>query len=387
MTRKEIDILLSEPVRRAVEDNIENDPVRVALDKKIEHAGMVATQVKYLQRARTKLPSYYAARCVIPPLAFEQASSERTAQNKRYSGGLCIDLTCGLGVDSLEFSRRFGEVVAVERDHDLAYLAQQNFKLLGAHNIRVVNMSAEEFLTSYAGVKPDLIYADPDRRSDSGRKLVRLEDCSPDIVGLLPSLRRMCDRLVVKMSPLFDVDEAFRIFGERTRVEVVSLDGECKEVLAETADRIVRQSIAASVMGFGEIEYDAEQEPVEAIPMPESPEYMIVPDVALAKARIAKRYFTDAGFSIESDNSYAFGAALPENIAGKGYRITSIRPYSPAKLKKELKSVGRIDILKRNFPYSAAEIARQLGVAEGGAVKIAFTRCGGSPVAIFITPL
>ncbi len=69
----------------AIEANITRKADAVALDKKIIEAASVATQVKYLQRAESKLPSYYAARCVIPPLSFEQASSERVAAVKSLS--------------------------------------------------------------------------------------------------------------------------------------------------------------------------------------------------------------------------------------------------------------------------------------------------------------
>ena len=387
MTREETDILLSDPVRRAIEKNIGRDPIQVALDQHIPHAALVATQVKYLQRARTKLPSWFEARCVIPPLAFEQASSEQTAGSRQYTGALAVDLTCGLGVDSLALSQRFGQVITIERDPVLAYLAERNFALLGAHNIRIVNSSAEEFLAANPGLRADMIYADPDRRGATGRKLVRLEDCAPNIVELLPQLRAIADRIVVKLSPLFDVDEVFRIFGEHTRAEVVSLDGECKEVLAETGAAVSHPGIAASVVGFGTIEYGLPGLEINVPPSrAEEFLYLVVPDVALAKARIARRYFTEAGFHIEGDNSYAFGNALPDRLPGRAYTIKEVRPYSPKKLKKELKEAGirRVDILKHDFPYSTADIARQLGVAEGGTTKIAFTRTDEIPVAIFI---
>ena len=80
------------------------------------------------------------------------------------------------------------------------------------------------------GLRFDWIYADPDRRSDKGRKLVRLEDCSPDIVALKPRLKQVSGRLCVKNSPLFDVGEALRLFPD-SRVEVLSLGDECKEVV------------------------------------------------------------------------------------------------------------------------------------------------------------
>lgn len=390
MTREEIDILFSAPVREAIAANIAGDPVKIALDKRIVHAGRVATQVKYLQRARTKLPSFYEARCVIPPLAFEQASSERTAAQKTYSGGLCIDLTCGLGVDTLALSQRFTRVIALERDPALAYLAQRNFELLGAGNITVINCPAEEYLASPDAPRADLIYADPDRRSMSGRKLVCLEDCEPDIVALLPRLRELAGKVVVKMSPLFDVDEVFRIFGSHSRAEVVSLDGECKEVLAETGGGIPTPRIAATVTGFGTVEYDARQPEIPALAhAPENLRYLVVPDVALAKARIAKRYFTESGLYIETDNSYAFADTLPDALPGKAYRIAHSEPYAPKKLKKMLADSGikRADILKHDFPVSAADIARQLGVKEGGGTKIAFTRMGGQLLALFIEPV
>ena len=96
MTREELDILLLPEVRDAVDRHAGEDPLRIALDRRIPRAREVATQVKYLGRARTKLPSLWAARCIIPPRAFEQSSSEECAAAKRISSGSVLDLTCGL---------------------------------------------------------------------------------------------------------------------------------------------------------------------------------------------------------------------------------------------------------------------------------------------------
>ena len=145
MTTEDILLLDTPLLRQLTEENIGRDPNAVALDKRIAHAGLVATQVKYLQRARRKLPSYYEARAILPPLAFEQSSSEAAATRKSWRGDVCIDLTCGLGVDSFHLSRRFARVIAVERDAALARAAEINFRRLGADNITVVCTAAEEF--------------------------------------------------------------------------------------------------------------------------------------------------------------------------------------------------------------------------------------------------
>ncbi|MCD8185110.1 MAG: RsmD family RNA methyltransferase [Rikenellaceae bacterium] len=100
---------------------------------------------------------------------------------------MCIDLTCGLGVDAFHFSRSFDRVIAVERDEVLARVARHNFELLKAHNITVENSSAEAFLSAYTGPTADLMYLDPARRSANERVFL-LEECSPNILELLPDL-------------------------------------------------------------------------------------------------------------------------------------------------------------------------------------------------------
>ena len=74
-TAEEFDILRREDVRRAIDANIDRDPVQIALDRHVPEAAAVATQVKRLQRAAAKLPSYHAVRAILPPLAYEQSSS------------------------------------------------------------------------------------------------------------------------------------------------------------------------------------------------------------------------------------------------------------------------------------------------------------------------
>lgn len=87
ITPGEYTLLLTDEVQRAIAANRGRDPLKVALDRNTPHARLVATQVKYLARAEAKLPSYAAAQCILPPLAFEQASSEACAAHKRIAGG------------------------------------------------------------------------------------------------------------------------------------------------------------------------------------------------------------------------------------------------------------------------------------------------------------
>ena len=129
MTLQDVELLCSEEVRRAIDENIERDPNAVALDRRVPYAQLVATQVKYLQRARRKLPHLYEARCIIPPRAFEQSSSKESAERKAIKGDSLLDLSCGLGIDVIAASRNFRRVVTVERDEVLGAVVRHNLRL------------------------------------------------------------------------------------------------------------------------------------------------------------------------------------------------------------------------------------------------------------------
>lgn len=371
ITAEEFSILCSGEVRRAIADNRHRDPLEVAMDPRIPHARLVATQVKYLARAERKLPAYAAAGCIVPPRAFEQSSGEAAAAYKGVGGDSVLDLTCGLGVDSLFLSRRFSKVVALERDAVLADVARENFSRLGVRNIEVVNCAAEEFVAR-TGLRFDWVYADPDRRSASGRKMVCLEDCSPDILAIYPRLKEIAPRLCIKNSPLFDVDEALRLFPA-ARVEVVSHRDECKEVVIY--DDGSGPSLTATAIGLGSFSAmpDAQQPPLPERFRAEEYRYLILPDVALQKGRMARLAMTSA--DSWSDNGFAFATRRPKQVLGRVFGIERIEKFDPRQLKRELKGCGA-EIFKRDFPLSVEEIMRRTGLRAGNGIRLAFTKIG-----------
>lgn len=381
MNGEELDILRLQEVRQAIEENIERDPLRVALDSRIPHAREVATQVKYLQRARQKLRRMYEARCILPQRAFEQASSEQTAAAKRLSGGRLLDLTCGLGIDSTAMAERFESVVAIERDEVLAEVVRENLRRQGIDNVEVVTASAEEYVAA-CKEQFDWIYVDPDRRTDQGRRVVRLEDCSPNVVELWPALKRISSRVAIKNSPLFDVEEAFRLFGH-CGVEVLSLAGECKEVMIYADGR--EPALAAEAVGKGRVEFKRSE--IVNWPMPEefaAAEYshLIIPDVALQKARLVRHALHDVA-DVWSENSFGFARTEPRDVLGRVEEIARIEPFDMKALKRELKGVGT-DITMRDFPHPLDEVRRRTGMRSGNEVRLALTKVEGRCYTIYL---
>ena len=381
MSGEELDILRLQEVRQAIEENIERDPLRVALDSRIPHAREVATQVKYLQRARQKLWRMYEARCILPQRAFEQASSEQTAAAKRLSGGRLLDLTCGLGIDSTAMAERFESVVAIERDEVLAEVVRENLRRQGIDNVEVVTVSAEEYVAA-CKEQFDWIYVDPDRRTDQGRRVVRLEDCSPNVVELWPALKRISSRVAIKNSPLFDVEEAFRLFGH-CGVEVLSLAGECKEVMIYADGR--EPALAAEAVGKGRVEFKRSE--IVNWPMPEefaAAEYshLIIPDVALQKARLVRHALHDVA-DVWSENSFGFARTEPRDVLGRVEEVARIEPFDMKALKRELKGVGT-DITMRDFPHPLDEVRRRTGMRSGNEVRLALTKVEGRCYTIYL---
>lgn len=403
-------VLTSEEGLALVEAHLDDDPQRLALT--LRHP-VVTRQIGMLQRCREKLPSYYAARCVVQPVPYEQSSSEATARVRvaqlceelpEDARRLAVDLTCGLGVDAWALSEGFERVVAVEIDPERTEIARWNMKRLGRENVEVVCQSAEEFVAGYGGAQPiDVVYVDPSRKREDGRRVYSLEESAPNMVTLMPALRQMARRVVVKLSPLFDVAEVRRVFGEDVRVEVVSLEGECKEVVAAVGwgpglrVTVVRRGETRHFdFEWSEVARQGSQENglagedlVGAYPC------LLSPDVAFGKGRVVEAYVARilarevAGFQRMMCGEYVLANEVPAGFAGTAYRVLSVHPYQPKVLKRWLREEGirRINLHRRGFPYSAEQIARSLGVALGGTTEVVCAVVQKTPTVMIVERL
>lgn len=383
-------------IEELVDQNLENDPVRVALSTADR---VVADEVKYLQRARTKLPSWYDARCVIDSRLFEQSSSELTARAKfeAISGELAIDMTCGLGVDSAALAANFKQVIAVEIDPLKAEIARYNFAKLGIQNIDVLAVSAEAFCADAVtnGLCADLIFIDPSRVDASGKKVYSLDQSSPNVLKMIDLMSKISDRIIIKLSPLFDVDECFRLFADVQSVEIVSVGCECKEVnvLINTLCNPAQQSINHTVI----VANFVQRYPI--FNFRECPKtknslidrlYLYVADVAFYKSRCVEQFAEQMlnGQHFTFDN-YIFTSQPFADLACTGYIIEDELPYNPRKIKHLLthRGITSATIHLRDFPVTQAQLYKTLKIKEGAASHLFFTTKLGEPTLYIVKPL
>jgi THUMP domain-like/Conserved hypothetical protein 95 len=383
LTINELDILKSAEAQHIIAEHIATDPSVFALKNKHKAAATLATQIKYLQRSKSKLPSFYAAKAIVPPLAFEQCSSERAASAKDFSGNKCLDLTCGLGVDSLHFSKSFQQVTSIERNNVLAETVRYNLGLMNIHNIEVLNTSAEDFVNNYIGEPFDLIYIDPARRDGGGKKVFLPEDCEPNFVELLPILQKIGRKIVIKMSPLFDVDAAIRQFPNVSEIGVISVDNECKEVLLVFENEAFKEDAKPNIFikcfyknQFFSFTKNAHKNNNLDVKIGEITtfNYIVEPDVAFYKARFLEntppQYFDPKTTILTASNGFFLSNNI-ENLHDFPARIFHIEAaftYQPKKILAYLKAekIKALNVVQRNFPFSAADIRTALKVREGG---------------------
>lgn len=340
----------------------------------------VASWVKYLDKAREKLPTWSAARCWIDERSYIQSSSEASAAAKfdGLSGKLAVDLTLGLGVDAAAMAARFDRVIGVEADPQKAEAARFNFSRLGLNNIEVVCAKAEDFLAENS-LPIDLIYIDPSRVDAQGKKVYSLEQSTPNVLELRPLFQ---SKTIIKLAPLFDVGEALRIFD--AAVEVVSVGGECKEVLVRLGEEPELRCTIIDKNGVRRLHFPT-------TPAPHVPSstaqvtYIYVPDVAIAKARVVGHYMAHYAADYSIENNLIFSAEKLEHFIGQEFTVSRMEPYKPKALRKELSGKQFEIHLGPSFPYPIAQLSAQLGIKVGGNQKLFFCTVTGRLCLFFVS--
>ena len=221
-----------------------DDLARLALSREryaaeVEDFDLALTTLEVRRKLRLKVPEWYAVPSLRYPfrLSGEQCSSAETASYKAavasVAGRRIADLTGGLGVDSWAFSKVAAAVLYNEMKPELAAAAEHNFRELGVENVTVRNCRLEPGNVGEVldGFEPDIIFLDPARRSEDGRKVFRLEDCQPDVLKLLPELFSASPLVLLKLSPMADITLVCKQLQGVKEVHVVASDGECKELL------------------------------------------------------------------------------------------------------------------------------------------------------------
>lgn len=343
------------------------------------------TQISSWQAARLKVPLWAATEGIVYPkhLSLEQCTSQYIAQYKASfiegllgSGFKMADITGGFGVDCFFISRSASQVYYNEMSADLCDCARANFKALGRPEIEINCGTAEEFVTSLAPDSLDLIYLDPARRGDTGRKLVSISDCQPNTVALQDDLLRVSANVMVKLSPMLDITRALTELKHVSHAFIVGLEGECKEITLllqrgfEAEPTITAVDIKAD--GTPESAVTSAKSTDNARPLPiANPEqlqpgtFISEPSAPYMKSALFRTIAASTGTALlHPDTHLYWSKQKPENFPGRTFQLEGIIPFDKRSLSALTKTQANLSI--RNFPESAPALQRRLKLRDGG---------------------
>lgn len=396
--------------------HLKDDVGRLALAKFPEGIDreFVIRQVHARQVLNKKLPSWAENDELIFPkkLSLEQSSSELTALYKKSllsdvdemaRIAICenqcqsvvmtktlIDLTGGMGVDTAFLSDNFDHTFYVEMQEELCEIARHNFKVLNK-NITVVNDNAEHFLQDCDDV--DCIYLDPARRDEYGRKMVSLHDCSPDVVELHDLLLQKAKRILIKVSPMLDIEMIKKELKDISEIHVVAVRNECKEIL------IAMQTHKESVSSINIIATDLrekwnivftedEEQNAQWTLADNIKKYLYEPGAACMKAGcfklLSQRYALD---KLHRNSHLYTSDELVPDFPGRIFEVIDVMPFD----KKAKKGISlrcqqpKANVAVRNFPLSTEELKKNLGLHDGGEFYIFGTTMKGENKVIVLT--
>ncbi len=352
-------------------------------------------QIEGYQRARKKLPSWIQKQGVVfpPRLALEQCSSEETANYKRKIALhlfpdekqriRMVDITGGYGIDFCALAPLFRQAIYAERQAHLCNMAQQNFEVFGLTNAEIV---CEEVKKESPLLQKTIsfLFADPARRDEKGEKMVALADCSPDITEFLDVIDTHCAAAMFKLSPMLDIREVLKKIPNTSEIHVVSVDGECKEllvVIGGSGERIYHcVNLGANESHFSCLERELRNtETPQFIEEIKIGNYLFEPNASILKAGVQDLLCQRLGLKKIHPNSHLYIGTEQMNFPGRIFRITDVGGLSKQAVRQLLNDTEKANLTVRNFPCSVDELRRRLKIREGGDVYLfATTKHDGS---------
>jgi hypothetical protein len=373
------DIGFTESELNFIQKNKSEDVTRLVL-KSTQFKGLdvkkLAAQILSRQKASKKLPEWSSVEKLIfpPALSVEQCSSEATAKykSKQIQGKTLIDITGGMGVDSYYLSQNFDHTYYYEQQEVVAETARYNFGILNAKNISVRN---EDSITALAKAhrQADWIYADPARRDANKQKVVLLSDCAPDIKFHLPELFAYAPNVLLKTSPLLDIDLAVQELKAVTEIHVMGYEQECKELLfklnkdAQDSELQIRACIIDSEGNvIHQLNFTRAQERDAEMEVSEPLSYLYEPHPAILKAGGFK--FLCAAYHVKklAIHSHLYTSEKPvPNFPGRGFQVIAVCKPDAREIGEYVKD-SKANLTIRNFPAKIDDLRKKWRLKEGG---------------------
>ena len=379
--------MVNNPTEQYIREHRTDDVRKLALGRHPEGIDMqyALTQISGWQAAKSKLPLWADTDGIIYPqhLSMEQCTSQYIAEYKAAvieqelgKGIRMADLTGGFGVDCCTLSHSASKTCYNEMSNELCDIARNNFKALGRPEITVKCGSAEDFIKTSNPDSLDLIYLDPARRGDAGRKLISIKECQPDVTALQNSLLSISKHVMVKLSPMLDVSKALTELNNVSHIFIIGLEGECKEVTLMLERDFNGEPIieAVDINSSGEpgTAVSSTKNQDASLPLPIAPPeqlqpgtYISEPSAPYMKSALFRTIAARTGTALLHPDTHLFWSQnKPTVFPGRTFRLEGIIPFDKRSIAPLIKTQANLSV--RNFPETAPQLQKSLKLKDGG---------------------
>ena len=290
-----------------------------------------------------------------------------------------LDMTMGLGIDAMTIARKCREIVMLDLKQDNVDAALLNIERLALSNAHALCGDSIEYLRESSDGAFDVIFIDPARRGVNGRRLYALADCEPDVTSLLPMASLKAKRMIVKASPMLDIDKLIsELAPYHADIIVTGTATECKEVIADIRfDKAYSgdYGISCIIPSKGRIDFSADEErkAVATYHNPTTGMYLFEPSPTLLKAGCFNLLSQRYGLHKIAPATHLY---LSEKTSdglhlGSWWKISEVRAFDKRAIKEIPRLYPAISISTRNFPMDADTLRRKLKVSENpGQLKL-----------------
>lgn len=222
-----------------------------------------------------------------------------------------------------------------------------------------------------------VVYADPARRDDAGRRRWRPEDLRPALDELATA--HSGRPLVVKVAPGMD----FTLAPWAAEVELVSLDGEVREACLWSpglATHGVRRR--ATVLVTGGPQWTVTDAEPDGCPVRPPGQWLVNPDGAVVRAGLVRQYAARHRLGqLDERIAYLTGDSPPPGV--RAFRVLDHGHYSEKELRAALRrhDAGAVEILVRGLDVDPNALRPRLRLRGPRSLTAVLTRIGRTPTA------
>lgn len=301
----------------------------------------------------------------------EQATSEAVAVHKsaRFSGKV-YDFCCGIGSDSVALGKQNCNVTSVDLSPLCCRMTEWNAEACGvADRVKTICQDIEELAD-----RDGLLHIDPDRRPGAGgRRVRRIEDCEPG----LPVLLQLIDEFpggAIKLSPASNFGGKF----PGCEVELVSLDGECREATAWFGELAGQSPFRATALPSGET---LAAEPLSAwTNVGELGAWIYDIDPAVVRSGLVDVLAERLNlWRLDDTEEYLSGDSLVESPFVRPFEVLENLPNNDRDVRRAFgrHAFGQAEIKCRHVPIQAEVVRRKLPMKGQGVGTLIYTRQAG----------